>query len=93
MKKINGSLGFTLRKAEDGHRNHTVRALVKKPAIFDGRIKPGDEIITVSLYSPLSTFFYFLVNSLSTRIRPVLGKLSRHRRYEPSRGCKILERL
>lgn len=49
MKKINGSLGFTLKKDEHSHRNHTVRALVKEPAISDGRIKPGDQIISVSL--------------------------------------------
>ncbi|XP_065213778.1 uncharacterized protein LOC135840945 [Planococcus citri] len=48
MKKINGSLGFTLRKDEDGLRSHIVRALVKKPAICDGRIKPGDQIISVN---------------------------------------------
>lgn len=48
MKKVNGSLGFTLRKAEEEDCGHIVRALVKEPAISDGRIKPGDQIISVS---------------------------------------------
>lgn len=56
MKKINGSLGFTLRKDEDGDRNHVVRALVKNPAISDGRIKPGDQIISVSHHEDNVTF-------------------------------------
>lgn len=48
MTKINGSLGFTLRKGEDEDCSHVVRALVKEPAISDGRINPGDRIISVS---------------------------------------------
>ena len=51
MKKVNGSLGFTLRKAEEEECGHIVRALVKEPAISDGRIKPGDQIISVSAFS------------------------------------------
>lgn len=48
INKIAGSLGFTLRKEGNGECSHLVRALVKEPAISDGRIKPGDKIISVN---------------------------------------------
>lgn len=48
MIKVNGSLGFTLRKDDEDECSHVVRALVKEPALSDGRIKPGDQIISVS---------------------------------------------
>ena len=49
MTKVNGSLGFTLRKEDESVLGHYVRSLVKEPAISDGRISPGDKIISVSL--------------------------------------------
>ncbi len=49
MTKVNGSLGFTLRKEDESILGHYVRSLVKEPAISDGRISPGDKIISVSL--------------------------------------------
>lgn len=62
MKKVNGSLGFTLRKAEEEDCcGHIVRALVKEPAISDGRIKPGDQIISVSVVIFLAVFFFFFL--------------------------------
>lgn len=51
MTKVNGSLGFTLRKEDESILGHYVRSLVKEPAISDGRIRPGDKIISVSSFS------------------------------------------
>lgn len=47
--KQQGSLGFTLRKEDESVLGHYVRALVREPATTDGRIKPGDKIIAVSI--------------------------------------------
>ena len=33
LKKVNGSLGFTLRQTDDTVLKHTIKALVKEPAI------------------------------------------------------------
>ena len=62
MTKVNGSLGFTLRKEDESILGHYVRSLVKEPAISDGRICPGDKIISVSWLSHRShfLFIYFL---------------------------------
>lgn len=49
LKKIHGSLGFTLRKEDDSALGHYVRALVREPALTDGRIKAGDKIIAVNI--------------------------------------------
>lgn len=51
LKKVNGSLGFTLRKEDESVLGHYVRALVREPALSDGRIKPGDKIVSVCSYS------------------------------------------
>ena len=53
MTKVGGSLGFTLRKADSSALGHYVRALVREPAISDGRIRPGDKIVAVD-DAPLS---------------------------------------
>lgn len=50
MTKVNGSLGFTLRKEDHSALGHYVRALVREPALSDGRIQPGDRIVAVSTY-------------------------------------------
>lgn len=47
MSKVNGSLGFTLRKEDHSALGHYVRALVREPALSDGRIQPGDRIVAV----------------------------------------------
>ncbi|XP_011879526.1 PREDICTED: uncharacterized protein LOC105568445 isoform X2 [Vollenhovia emeryi] len=47
MTKVEGSLGFTLRKADSSALGHYVRALVREPALSDGRIRPGDKIVAV----------------------------------------------
>ncbi|XP_066253712.1 uncharacterized protein [Euwallacea similis] len=48
LTKIQGSLGFTLRKEDESALGHYVRALVREPALTDGRIKAGDRIIAVN---------------------------------------------
>ena len=63
MTKVNGSLGFTLRKEDESVLGHYVRSLVKEPAISDSRIRAGDKIISVSLFIffviIISCFFFF----------------------------------
>jgi len=46
LRKVNGSLGFTLRQLDDTVLKHTVKALVKEPALSDGRIQPGDKLLS-----------------------------------------------
>nr|XP_029736242.1 uncharacterized protein LOC109397657 isoform X2 [Aedes albopictus] len=48
LTKQQGSLGFTLRKEDESILGHCVRALVRDPALNDGRIKPGDKIMAVN---------------------------------------------
>ncbi|KAK6629940.1 hypothetical protein RUM43_003761 [Polyplax serrata] len=48
LNKINGSLGFTLRKEDESILGHYVRTLVREPAMSDGRIRPGDKIVSVN---------------------------------------------
>jgi len=49
LDKVGGSLGFTLRQEDNSVLGHYVRALVKEPALTDGRIQPGDRILSVRL--------------------------------------------
>merc|ERR1719208_235380 len=46
LTKVNGSLGFTLRQTDDTVLKHTIKALVKEPAISDGRIRAGDKLLS-----------------------------------------------
>ena len=64
MTKVNGSLGFTLRKEDERILGHYIRSLVKEPAISDGRMSPGDKIISVSLFLSIfiaNRFYYILI--------------------------------
>lgn len=61
MVKQQGSLGFTLRKEDESVLGHYVRALVREPATTDGRIKPGDKIIAVSVENYGNESFRFFV--------------------------------
>jgi len=47
LEKVGGSLGFTLRQDDSNGFGHCVRELVKPPALGDGRIQPGDRILSV----------------------------------------------
>jgi C-terminal processing protease CtpA/Prc len=53
LEKVGGSLGFTLRQEDSSILGHYVRALVKDPALTDGRIQPGDRILSVSIFCHL----------------------------------------
>ncbi len=68
MTKVNGSLGFTLRKEDESILGHYIRSLVKEPAISDGRILPGDKIISVIIRYDIS-YLYFETNFLADSIR------------------------
>lgn len=48
LKKVNGSLGFTLQSTDETVLKHTVKALVKEPAVSDGRIRPGDKLLSAN---------------------------------------------
>lgn len=56
LTKVNRSLGFTLRKEDESVLGHYVRALVREPALSDGRIRPGDKIVAVSIVNMLLHF-------------------------------------
>lgn len=65
MIKQQGSLGFTLRKEDDSVLGHYVRALVRDPAVSegrDGRIRPGDKIVAVRV-SQLCLFLFLIQHS------------------------------
>lgn len=69
MTKVNGSLGFTLRKEDHSALGHYVRALVREPALSDGRIQPGDRIVAVWDYEPYRLFFREILAILFIAIR------------------------
>lgn len=87
MTKVNGSLGFTLRKEDHSALGHYVRALVREPALSDGRIQPGDRIVAVSIsaiFQPCDEeddYFsqdFFLCNRIPVNGRPYNLKLYRN---------------
>ena len=61
LSKVNGSLGFTLRKEDESVLGHYVRALVREPALSDSRIKPGDKIVAVSTFSCYVFMIYYIL--------------------------------
>lgn len=60
MVKDQGSLGFTLRKEDESILGHYVRALVRPPAVTDGRIRMGDRILAVSYSIIFNSTFLFV---------------------------------
>ena len=50
LRKVNGSLGFTLFSQTDDSTllRHSVKALVKEPALSDGRVRAGDKLIAAN---------------------------------------------
>lgn len=48
MYKHNGTLGFTLRKEQNSYDGHFISALVQEPAVSDGRIFVGDQVVKVN---------------------------------------------
>lgn len=48
LTKVSGSLGFTLRQLDDTVLKHTIKALVKDPALSDGRLKAGDKLLAAN---------------------------------------------
>merc|ERR1719464_116575 len=48
LTKVSKSLGFTLRQLDDTVLKHTIKALVKEPALSDGRIQPGDKLLAAN---------------------------------------------
>jgi len=50
LRKVNGSLGFAISQTvpDATVMRHSVKALVKEPAVSDGRIQPGDKLIAAN---------------------------------------------
>ena len=50
LRKVNGSLGFSLYSQTDDSTllRHSVKALVKEPALSDGRIRAGDKLVAAN---------------------------------------------
>uniref|UniRef100_A0ABD2WI53 PDZ domain-containing protein n=1 Tax=Trichogramma kaykai TaxID=54128 RepID=A0ABD2WI53_9HYME len=71
MEKVQGSLGFTLRKADSSALGHYVRSLVREPALSDGRIQPGDKIVAVD-DAPLSPMSHEEAVALLRNCGPVV---------------------
>ncbi|CAB0010720.1 unnamed protein product [Nesidiocoris tenuis] len=68
MEKVNGSLGFTLRKEDQSVLGHYVRALVREPALSDPRIRPGDKI--VAGFHPVAGKEELVATGLSGNVPP-----------------------
>eukprot|EP00096_Caligus_rogercresseyi_P010382 TRINITY_DN3765_c0_g1_i1.p1 TRINITY_DN3765_c0_g1~~TRINITY_DN3765_c0_g1_i1.p1 ORF type:complete len:431 (+),score=133.11 TRINITY_DN3765_c0_g1_i1:450-1742(+) len=49
LQKVKGSLGFTLKASEDTTvMRHSIKALVKEPALSNKALKPGDKLISAN---------------------------------------------
>ncbi len=71
LTKVNGSLGFTLRKEDDSILGHYIRALVKEPAISNGHLQPGDKIVAVSILMYYKHHFMAVFATESVRYQHV----------------------
>lgn len=58
MYKLNGTLGFTLRKENISCSGHFISALVQEPALSDGRLNIGDEVVKVYYYKHINRSNY-----------------------------------
>lgn len=90
LSKVQGSLGFTLRKEDSSVLGHYVRALVREPAISAGRIRPGDKIVAVSsLGGPLPIDPLFQCARPLDEGRRVAGERRRHLPHDPRGGGAV----
>jgi len=48
LTKVNGSLGFSLHSTDDNVLNHTIKAIVRDPAMSDGRLEAGDKLVSAN---------------------------------------------
>lgn len=48
LTKVNGSLGFSLQSTDDTVLNHTIKAIVREPALSDGQLKVGDKLVSAN---------------------------------------------
>ncbi|XP_023345090.1 tyrosine-protein phosphatase non-receptor type 13 [Eurytemora carolleeae] len=55
LTKVNGSLGFSLQSIDDTVLKHSIKGIVRDPALSDGRLKAGDKLLTANGVD-LSTF-------------------------------------
>lgn len=55
LTKVNGSLGFSLQSTDDTVLNHTIKGIVREPAVSDGRLQAGDKLVSANGVD-LSTF-------------------------------------
>lgn len=48
LAKVKGSLGFSLSSTDDTILNHSIKAILRDPALSDGRIQPGDKLVSAN---------------------------------------------
>jgi len=48
LTKVKGSLGFSLSSTDDTVLNHSIKAILRDPALTDGRIQAGDKLVSAN---------------------------------------------
>lgn len=48
LTKVNGSLGFSLQSTDDTVLKHSIKGIVRDPAMSDGRLEVGDKLISAN---------------------------------------------
>jgi len=48
LTKVKGSLGFSLSSTDDTVLNHSIKAILRDPALSDGRIQAGDKLVSAN---------------------------------------------